>query len=169
MAVPQNKEALIKDIQDTHKKLLADLENIPEALTRDKVIEGNIKDVPVSICDTLAYLIGWGKLVLKWYQRTSNDEAVDFPETGYKWNQLGQLAHKFHTDYADWSFSRLRNTYIAVEEELLTLVNSLSNARLYEQPWYDKWPLGRMIQFNTSSPNKNMNRKIRAWKRQQQL
>lgn len=169
MAVPQNKEALIKDIQDTHKKLLADLENIPEALTRDKVIEGNIKDVPVSICDTLAYLIGWGKLVLKWYQRTSNNEAVDFPETGYKWNQLGQLAHKFHADYENWSFSHLRNTYVAVENELLSLVNNLSNAQLYEQPWYDKWPLGRMIQFNTSSPNKNVSRKIRAWKRQQQL
>ncbi|MBU2238452.1 MAG: ClbS/DfsB family four-helix bundle protein, partial [Gammaproteobacteria bacterium] len=29
--------------------------------------------------------------------------------------------------------------------------------------WYEKWTLGRMIQFNTSSPMKNMCTKVRRF------
>ena len=38
---------------------------------------------------------------------------------------------------------------------------------LYEIPWYDKWPKGKMIQLNTSSPYKNARTRVRKWKRTQ--
>ncbi|ARR51641.1 ClbS/DfsB family four-helix bundle protein [Photobacterium damselae] len=43
--------------------------------------------------------------------------------------------------------------------------SSLSNHQLYQEPWYEKWTLGRMIQFNTSSPMKNVRTKVRRFKR----
>jgi hypothetical protein len=50
----------------------------------------------MSICNLLAYLIGWNELVLKWLFMDASAKTIDFPETGYKWNQLGQLAQKFY-------------------------------------------------------------------------
>ncbi|WP_207909110.1 ClbS/DfsB family four-helix bundle protein [Pedobacter sp. ok626] len=45
----------------------------------------------MSINNLLAYLIGWGELVLKWNRKKDNNEPVDFPDTGYQWNELGKL------------------------------------------------------------------------------
>lgn len=39
------------------------------------------------------------------------------------------------------------------------------NETLYGIAWYKQWTLGRMIQFNTSSPMKNMRTKVRRFKR----
>lgn len=48
-----------------------------------------VNGTEISVSDTFSYLIGWGKLVLKWYDLKSKKQYVDFPETGYKWNELG--------------------------------------------------------------------------------
>lgn len=45
----------------------------------------------MSIHNLVAYLIGWGQLVLKWNDRKSQGHEVDFPETGFKWNELGKM------------------------------------------------------------------------------
>ncbi|MCF9684883.1 ClbS/DfsB family four-helix bundle protein, partial [Vibrio parahaemolyticus] len=37
---------------------------------------------------------------------------------------------------------------------------------LYGVAWYEQWTLGRMIQFNTSSPMKNMRTKVRRFNRE---
>ena len=42
-------------------------------------------------------------------------------------------------------------------------VGSRPNDELYGKPWYDKWPKGRMIQFNSSSPYANARGRIRKW------
>lgn len=61
----------------------------------------------MSINNLLAYLIGWGELVLKWNKYKTENKPVDFPETGYKWNELGKLAQKFYEDYYDDDFNTL--------------------------------------------------------------
>nr|MDJ0720241.1 ClbS/DfsB family four-helix bundle protein [Desulfobacterales bacterium] len=142
-----------------------DYSNIPENLTRERSIEGNIKGTVVSVCDTLAYLIGWGKLVLKWHIRSEQGLHVDFPETGYKWNELGQLAHSFHEQYRGWSYTSLLDEHKTITHEIVRLVDKLDNHTLYEIAWYEKWTLGRMIQFNTSSPMKNVRTKVRKFKK----
>jgi len=164
-SVPQSKEELEFAISSIFSKLMADYRSIPDALSRDCEIEGNIKGTQISVCDTVAYLIGWGKLVLKWHRLKSQGQAVDFPETGYKWNQLGLLADSFHKEYKDWQYRDLLNEFELTINELLSLLASLSNYELYETAWYDKWTLGRMIQFNTSSPMKNMRSKVRRFKK----
>lgn len=164
-SVPQNKQELLQAIQLSYKNILTDYLTLPEESSKILEVEGNIKGTTISACDTLAYLIGWGKLVLKWYDRKSAGLEVIFPETGYKWNELGKLAKNFHFEYASWSYSNLINEFKETINKIITLIEHSSNSELYEKDWYGKYTLGRMIQFNTSSPMKNMRTKIRKFKK----
>ncbi|OUR72396.1 hypothetical protein A9Q78_07020 [Methylophaga sp. 41_12_T18] len=168
-SVPKNKQALHQAITIAYEKILADYLSIPEKYSRSIGVEGNVKGTEISVCDSLAYLIGWGKLVLKWHERQCAGKEVNFPETGYKWNQLGKLAQAFHAQYQKWPYSDLIAEFKATTDELLSLIESLSNNALYGVNWYDKYTLGKMIQFNTSSPMKNMRTKIRKFKKNKNI
>lgn len=54
----------------------------------------------------VAYLVGWNELVLKWLERDAAGLPIDFPETGYKWNELGRLAGRFYQDYEGLAMAR---------------------------------------------------------------
>ena len=123
----------------------------------------------MSINNLLAYLIGWGALVLKWNLKKDNNESVDFPETGYKWNELGRLAQKFYEDYQTDDFTTLKQNLDIHVDQILSLIATKSNQELYEINWYENWTLGRMIQFNTSSPYANATGRIRKWKKQKEI
>ena len=166
-SVPKDKHQLLDAINTIFPKLMADYRTVPVELARLCTIEGNVKGTAISVSDTVAYLIGWGKLVLKWHRLTSQNQDVDLPETGFKWNQLGLLAQHFQHHYRDWSYVALLNELDATVNQLSELINSLSNDELYGADWYETYTLGRMIQFNTSSPMKNMRTKVRRFIREQ--
>lgn len=129
-SVPQSKQELELAIHSVFPKLMADYRSIPAQMSRVCSIDGNIQGTQISVCDTVAYLIGWGKLVLKWYELTSQTLPVDFPDTGYKWNQLELLADRFHQEYHQWQYSDLLNEYELTMAKLLTLIASLSVQQL---------------------------------------
>jgi hypothetical protein len=81
-------------------------------------------------------------------------------------NELGRLAQKFYRDYEDDDFHTLREKLDQVVDEILDMVENMDNLELYEKPWHGKYPFGRMVQFNTSSPYKNARSRIRKWKRE---
>ncbi|MBB1418945.1 ClbS/DfsB family four-helix bundle protein [Pseudoalteromonas sp. SG44-1] len=165
-SVPRNKDELELAISSVFPKLMADYRSISKSKARKLGVEGNIKGTIISVSDTVAYLIGWGKLVLKWHHLKSQNQDVDFPETGYKWNQLGLLAESFHEKYRDWKYDDLLVELESTVHEILLLISSLSNHELYGVAWYERWTLGRMIQFNTSSSMKNMRTKVRRFNRE---
>lgn len=165
MAIPKDKEELVNAIVDNYKKLTTELSSIPIDLTTKKELEGHSKDTLMCINDLLAYLIGWGQLVLKWHDNKSKGLEVNFPETGFNWNQLGLLAQKFYKDYEKEDFKILIVKLDITTNEILKLIDDKLNEELYEIPFYEKWPLGRMIQLNTSSPFKNAKDRIRKWKK----
>lgn len=169
MAVPINKEELQKAIGTNYNKLKKELSTIPVELTSIKDLEGHAKDTTMSINNLISYLIGWGELVLKWNQGKDNNEPVDFPETGYKWNELGKLAQKFYQDYEDIDFNRLCSKLDETVAEILNVFERKTNTELYEVSWYEKWTLGRMIQFNTASPYTNARGRIRKWKKEHNI
>ncbi|WP_299943902.1 ClbS/DfsB family four-helix bundle protein [uncultured Microbulbifer sp.] len=168
-SIPMNKQALYDSIQHAYDKLSADYKTIPDSYSRKTGVEGNVKGTEISVCDTLAYLIGWGKLVLKWHKQTSIGQPVTLPATGYKWNQLGKLAQHFHAHYKDWSYPCLLHEFKVTTNKILTLVNSLTEEELYGDNWYRKYTLGRMIQFNTTSPMRNMRTRVRTFKKKNEL
>ncbi len=166
MAVPKNKEELVFEIENNYSKLKKDLETIPTELTKEKELEGHAKGTKMSVSDLVAYLIGWGELVLNWNRKKENGKKVDFPETGYKWNELGKLAKKFYSDYETLDYSDLLDKLDQTVGEIQKLIENNTNEELYEKPWYDnKWTKGKMIQLNTSSPYKNARSRVRKWKK----
>lgn len=168
MAIPQNKVELQKAIKETYAKLQKDLETIPSSLASQKELEGHAKGTQMSVCNLVSYLIGWGELVLKWNTKIANKEKVDFPETGYKWTELGLLAQKFYQDYEKESYESLLDKLEGTIQSILEVIEKTSNEDLYQTKWYKEYPMGRMIQLNTSSPYKNARTRVRKWKREKE-
>jgi len=164
-SIPQSKDELYLAIKLAFTKLHDDYLAISDESSRIIAIEGNVKGTQVSVCDTLAYLIGWGRLVLKWHNKKSTGQMLDMPETGFKWNELGQLAQHFQLQFQAWQYQELLAEFSLVTEQILLLIESLSEQELYGEAWYKNYTLGRMVQFNTSSPMKNVRTKIRKFKR----
>ena len=169
MAIPKNKEELLHSILGNYEKLKTELAGIPSELAGIRALEGHSKNTVMSVNNLLAYLVGWGQLLLKWSDRKDKGLEVDFPETGFKWNELGRLAQKFYQDYEQDDFQTLISKLDNTTYEVLKLVESKANNELYELAWYDKWQLGKMIQLNTTSPFKNAKDRIRKWKKMNQL
>lgn len=169
MVIPTSKAELANAVRANYLKLRTDLDGVPEALSREPTLEGHAKGTVMSVHDLVAYLVGWGELVLKWHGGRSAGKAVDFPETGYKWNELGRLAQKFYADYADLSYPALLDRFASVTERILAVIEETGNEDLYGKPWYEAHTLGRMIQFNTSSPFDNARKRLRRWKKENGL
>lgn len=126
-------------------------------------MQGHVTDTMMSPADLVAYLIGWNELVLKWLDRDDRGEPVDFPETGFKWNELGPLARKFYADHEALEWPERLERLRAVKQQLVSTITDRSNDELYGKSWYGKWTKGRMIQFNTSSPYANARARLRKW------
>lgn len=169
MAVPKDKDELQKSIFENYAKLTNEFANIPFHLTKRKELEGHSKNTLMSINNLVAYLVGWGQLVLKWNDKKSKGLEVEFPETGFKWNELGLLAQKFYNDYEKDDFKTLSEKLDKTTNEIMQLIETKTNVELYEMAWYKQWTLGKMIQLNTSSPFKNARDRIRKWKKTKQL
>lgn len=165
MPIPTSKTQLLLAIQTDFEKLLKELQSITPDQVEVKELEGHAQNTTMSVKDLVAYLLGWGQLVLKWSHKKENGKPVDFPETGFKWNELGSLAQKFYSDYEADEFEILVLKLRETVEDIIALVESKSNADLYGVAWYEKYTHGRMIQLNTSSPYKNALARIRKWKK----
>ncbi|NVE00601.1 ClbS/DfsB family four-helix bundle protein [Massilia sp. BJB1822] len=163
MSIPQTRQQLLEAIDSNYQKLASDLARIPVERSKEKTMEGHAQGSQMSVADLVSYLIGWNELVLKWCERKSQGKPVDFPETGYKWNELGRLAQKFYADYSTLDYPALLQQFADVKARITALVESETDATLYGESWYEKYPKGRMIQFNTSSPYANARARLRKW------
>lgn len=165
MAMPQGRQELLHAIRTTYQKLSDDLARVPPERAREAVLEGHAQGTQISVADLVAYLIGWNLLVLKWCDGKTKGLPVDFPETGYKWNELGRLAQKFYADQAGVAYADLLRQLADVHARVVALVERETDASLYGVSWYGKYTQGRMIQFNTSSPYANARGRLRKWKK----
>ena len=166
MAIPNSKQELVEAITTTYAKLAQELARVPPALARDPVLEGQVKGTRMSVCDLLAYLVGWNELVLHWHTQLREGKRIEdiaFPAEGFTWNALGALAQRFYADYAELDMDDLLLRREQAKDQLLALIDAHDDAQLYGQPWYTHYTMGRMIQFNTSSPYANARTRLRAW------
>ncbi|MFV0678765.1 ClbS/DfsB family four-helix bundle protein [Ottowia sp.] len=141
------------------------LATVPSERAHEAALNGHAQGTRMSVADLVAYLIGWHLLVLKWHERTTSGLPVDFPETGYKWNDLGRLAQKFYADHAAQDHLVLLQQLADVHARIVTLVEQETDAALYSAPWYKQHTLGRMIQLNTASPYANALARLRKWQK----
>lgn len=169
MGIPQNKQELLDAIRATYKTLAGDLARVPPERADEPTLDGHAQGTQISVSNLVAYLIGWNQLVLKWTDGMAKGIAVDFPETGYTWNELGRLAHTFYTDHAGTRYVDLLALFAQVHTRIVTLVEQETDASLYDHPWYRTYTKGRMIQLNTSSPYANARKRLRKWKKVNQI
>lgn len=165
MTVPRTKAELLSAIETEFAKLEREFDGILPERFAEPSLDGHAKGTMMSVGDLVAYLIGWGELVIKWIEGGEQGLPVDFPETGFKWNELGRLVQKFYSDYRALSSSELLSRLAVSKAALVALVEARDDQTLYGQAWYGKWPLGRMIQFNTASPYANARGRLRKWKK----
>ncbi|MCI1219165.1 MAG: ClbS/DfsB family four-helix bundle protein [Bifidobacterium sp.] len=165
MAVPATKEDLLAAIEKTFAQLEDDLDRVPIEATRNRVLEGHVKDTVMSPSDLVAYLVGWNQQVLTWHRRRDEELPDEFPAAGIKWNELGLLAQRYYAEHSEDSWHALRWQLRNAKKEIIALVERHSDAELYGSPWYGKWTMGRMISFNTASPYANARRRVRSWLR----
>ncbi|MEY8771998.1 ClbS/DfsB family four-helix bundle protein [Erwinia sp. ACCC 02193] len=163
MSVPQTRTALLSAIDKNFAKLQRYLEVIPPELTLSKTMEGHAKGTQISVCDLICYLLGWNNLVIKWINQGEKGQPVDFPESGYKWNQLGLLAQKFYQDYQHLDYGTLILNLQSANRKIVQMIKNRTDEALYGKAWYGKWTMGRMISFNTSSPYANACARLRKW------
>lgn len=165
MAVPQTKDELLDAIETSFGRLMADLEQVPIDRVEERSMEGQVKGRPMSVRDLVCYLLGWNELVLKWMERDAG-QPIDYPDRGYKGNELGRLALKFYGDYESVTYPDLLDRLRLAKGRIVDFITARDNAELYGRPWYEKWTMGRMIQFNTSSPYANARGRLRRWRKQ---
>lgn len=163
MSVPQTKAELLLAIDKNFSKLMSYLNSIPPETTSNNSMDGHVKGTKMSVRDLVSYLLGWNTLVVKWITSDAKGLPVYFPETDYKWNQLGLLAQKFYSDYSELSYDLLVAELQTVKSEIVKLIDERTDEILYGRLWYTKWTMGRMISFNTSSPYANANGRLRKW------
>ena len=163
MAIPRDRDGLLAAIRLEFGKLTKTLAEVPPAHVHERSMEGHAKGTRMSPFDLVAYLTGWNELVLKWLERDAAGKAIDFPETGFKWNELGRLAGKFYADYEAIAYPALLERLHAANGRIVAFLERTDDAALYGRPWYGKWTMGRMIQFNTSSPYANARGRLRKW------
>ncbi len=166
MPIPVSKSELIDAIALTYGKLKADLDLVASEQAKLKTMEGHAKGTQMSPADLVAYLIGWGELVLKWNHQIEAGEVATFPERGYKWAELGLLAQKFYKDYEDLAFAKLLDKLDETVSKILSLLSEKTNEEIYGVVWYKHYSMGRMVQLNTAAPYKNARTRIRKWLRE---
>lgn len=167
MAVPTNKDELLEAVNTNFDKLIIDLRSIPLSMVAECSMEGHAKGTQMSVANLTAYLVGWNELVLKWLDRDAAGEPIDFPESGFRWNELGSLAQKFYRDYDSVPYPQLLERLVKAKARIVLLIEARGNDDLYGRSWYKKWTMGRMIQFNTASPYANARGRLRKWLKMQ--
>ncbi|MGB8467392.1 MAG: ClbS/DfsB family four-helix bundle protein [Candidatus Babeliales bacterium] len=128
----------------------------------DKIIMNGTGD-NITIRDLIAYQIGWGNLLISWYNAGITNEHMSMPGEGFNtWNYKG-LAHLFYVKYKysdiNEQLSVLHNTVhtilIIVEQEYKN--NNLDACGIWQ--WCTlksgkEWPLSKWIRINTVAPYK---------------
>ncbi len=117
----------------------------------------------VSIADLLAYQIGWGNLVVTWYNAGLKNEMPQMPGEGFtKWDYIG-LAQHFYKKYQYDSYREQEQEFFTLVEKIIAIVEAeYETKNLGKEGIWDwctlasgkRWPLSKWITVNTLAPYK---------------
>jgi len=157
----QFKAPLSKSIQKEYVKLINIVKEIENKDRVVKLIDGTAGKI--SVADLIAYQIGWGSLLINWYETRLKQQVPVMPGGGFnKWDYIG-LAEHFYKQYQyDSSIKQI--------EEFHKIVMKIINIVEYEHEtenldkvgiwaWCTlssgkQWPLSKWVTVNTVSPYK---------------
>lgn len=163
---------LSQDIHKNYKVLVHLISQIPTTERNLACLEGN--KGPISVRDVIAYQIGWGQLLIGWYESGLQRKNPDMPGEGFlKWDYTG-LAKHFHEKYRLDGSSKQLAVFDKTVERIISIVETEHKADQLDKvgvwDWCTlksgkQWPLSKWIRINTVAPYRKAVISIRKLKR----
>jgi len=152
---------LIQDIQVEKERLLKIIASTPVSRRTLKLIDGT--GGKVSITDLIAYQIGWGKCLIRWYECGISGKMPEMPGDGFlNWDYVAIAKHFYQKYQYDASHEQMK-VFDQMVSQLLEIVKREQQANQLDQigiwAWCTlasgkQWPLSKWIRINTASPYK---------------
>lgn len=119
-----------------------------------------VKEIPfqdrlISSHDLIAYQIGWGKAVIRWYEAGLSQEMPVMPGEGFTtWDYKG-LAAVFYQKYQNVDeLDQVVQKILAIVQKEEQLLDKEGVWPWCQLPSGKQWPLGKWIRVNTCAPYK---------------
>jgi len=162
------KPNLIQDIQNEYERLAKIVTTIVPRERTLKIMDGTGQKV--SISDIIAYQIGWGKFLVRWYDAGIQGKIPEMPGEGFlTWDYLG-IAQYFYQAYQFDSADGQMRIFHQVVLRILEIVDAEDQIGNLDRtgvwPWCTlpsgkQWPLSKWIRVNTASPYKRAAQSIK--------
>ncbi|MEI8366147.1 MAG: ClbS/DfsB family four-helix bundle protein [Parachlamydiaceae bacterium] len=159
--IPEVETTLTHDIRRERDRLIKIVSSISPSARTLKQIDGT--GGKVSIADIIAYQIGWGKCLIRWYEAGIREEASEMPGDGFtNWNYTA-IAKYFYEKYSYDSAEQQLRVFEEVVCRILEIIQTECKTenldRLGVWAWCTlrsgkPWPLSKWIQVNTVAPYK---------------
>lgn len=159
--IPEVETTLAHDIRRERDRLIKIVSSISPSARTLKQIDGT--GGKVSIGDILAYQIGWGKCLIRWYEAGIRGEAPKMPVDGFTdWNYIA-IAKYFYEKYFYDSSDQQIKVFDEVVSRILEIIQTECKTgnleRLGVWTWCKlksgkQWPLSKWIKVNTVAPYK---------------
>jgi len=150
---------LFHNIQKSAASLIEIVSRVPLSQRTLPIIEGTGGNA--SVADLLAYQIGWGQCVIRWYEAGIRGERPDMPGEGFtKWDYVA-IAKHFYAKYRYHDSLEQIAVFQKTVAALAAIVVKEHEAGRLESvgiwPWTTlasgkQWPLAKWIQVNTVAP-----------------
>lgn len=144
-----------------HEKLMHAISLVAETGFRSKKYIGT--GGQVSAADIIAYQIGWGKLLISWYEAGIEGTTCAMPGGGFNTWDYTNIALHFYTQYAKLSPEELKQEFEDVMQKIISITEKeYTFGRLEKNgvwTWCTlqsgkEWPLSKWITVNTVAPYK---------------
>lgn len=156
-----NSLTLSQDIRNGYDRLVKEVTRISPSVRTLKIIDGT--GGKVSVSDIIAYQIGWGKCLIRWYETGIQGKMPEMPGNGFlTWDYLS-IAQHFHQLYQLDSSDEQMKVFHKVVTRILEIVEEEDKTGNLDRtgiwPWCTllsgkQWPLSKWIKVNTASPYK---------------
>ena len=160
--------SLNTDIAKEYNNLLFVLASIKPHDRMIKAIDGT--GGKVSVADLVAYQIGWGNLLIGWYETGLTGKMPQMPGEGFTtWDYTG-LAQHFYKKYQYDSSSKQEQEFHAIVTKIIAIVEHEHQTKnldtLGAWPWCTlasgkQWSLRKIVTVNTVAPYKRATALIR--------
>lgn len=149
------------EIFRAYEKFVAEITLVPPSHRSLKIINGT--GGKVSVADLIAYQVGWGKCLIRWYEAGIQGKVPEMPGDGFStWDYLGIAQHFYQMYQFDGSEEQMKRFHQVVMR-ILDIVETEDQADNLDRtgvwPWCTlpsgkQWPLSKWVRVNTASPYK---------------
>lgn len=175
MPRPKTKDELITAAQENFQKLvdmiseMSDKElSTPFDFSKDASKKEAHWGRDKNLRDVLAHLWEWHNLLLKWAESNLAGNNVSFLPEPYNWKTYGDMNVEFWKKHQNTSLEDIKNKLQKSHEDILKLINSLSNDDLFTKgkfSWVGGTVLGSYFISTTSSHYDWAIKKLKAHKK----